>query len=331
MPEELEAPGLGFGPDEADPGADETSDSAPADLLSPDEDESPKPAPSPTPSDDDAGPAPAFDLSTVDFRRDKPEDWPEEHRGWLTKQQEQFKAVQGNRGREIADQRRREEALNAREQAIIDRERAGSAAQRAPAAQGADAADSQAEQIAELLKNPDLDKDTRSALMLMVRSIEEAKAYTDAQLAQYQPLLKTVPEVERVVGSMTAADKARQRHALMAEVDEAIAAYSGADIDNNSEFIMRTLGLERRGNDYERVVPALINPATGVAHTVKSAYELVAGITGEAARMARDEDRRIRNKAKDEAAELPTVGSPSDGPLSEEQTRARVREIMGIA
>jgi len=330
MPDEQDAPELGFGPVETEPGDAETSEAEPSALLSPEEDESPEPAPPPATSDDDAGPAPAFDLETVDFRRDKPEDWPDEHRAWLTKHHNQFKAVQGDRGREVADHRRREEALNAREQAIIDRERAP-ATPAAPAPGTATGAAEKQEAIAKLLENPDLDTDTRSALMLMVRSIEEAKAYTDAQLEQYQPLLESVPEVQKVVGSMTAAEKARERTALMDEVDDAVGAYSGADIDNHSDFIMRTLGLEKHGTEYVKVSTPLSNPATGLPHTVTSAYELSAGITGQAAQDARDEEERIRREAKEGAAELPAVGSPSGMPLSEEETRAKVREIMGIA
>lgn len=331
MPEEeVEAPELGFGPVETEPGDAETSDAEPSALLSPEEDESLEPAPPAATSDDDAGPAPAFDLSTVDFRRDKPEDWPEEYREALTKQQRQFKDVQGDRGRELADQRRREEALIAREQALIERERK-TATPAVPSLEATASAGQRAEKIAELLDNPELDKDTRSALMLIARSIEEAKAYTDAQLEQYQPLLETFPEVQRVVGSMTAAEKANQRIALMTEVDEAVAEYSGAEIDTHSDFIMRALGLEKRGTEYERVAPPLVNPATGQPHTVKSAYELAAGITGQAAQAARSEEKQIREEAKAGAAELTAVGSPPGEPLSEDQVKAKVREIMGIS
>tara|TARA_Y100000310_G_scaffold338655_1_gene428959 strand:- start:1444 stop:2415 length:972 start_codon:yes stop_codon:yes gene_type:complete len=318
MPEELEAPEIGVGPTQAPAASEEPSGEGTPSLLAPEEEAAPAP-PSPEP---DAGPAPEFDLKTVDFRRDKPEDWPDEYREALTHQQNQFKAVQGDRGRELSDFQRREESLDARERELNERESRVNQAPPPAATPPEGAPDKRTlEQMEDMIDDPNTDQNTRNALKLVTTAMKEEMAEA---LAPIQKTLESYSDVEQAVTSMTGKEQQDHLDALQGQINEAVDAHDAADIDRYSDGIRRLIGVDEK---YARVAPPMLNPATGEAHTVLSAYEALSGITGAAAALARTEDQEIRDEAKEGAAELPAVGSPPGEPLSEAEIRAQVKAL----
>uniref|UniRef100_A0A6M3L1U5 Uncharacterized protein n=1 Tax=viral metagenome TaxID=1070528 RepID=A0A6M3L1U5_9ZZZZ len=301
MPEEEnDAPVSITGPAPTDPdGSPAVEPERPSPLFAPDSDparETPS-APSEDAPDDSNGPAEDFDWATVDFRRARKEDIPEPYRAAFEKIQNQFKAVQGERNREINEQRT--------EQAIANQQRRIDELVQRLDRQPSDGVERRAEaekrRVRDLLNDPDLGGEERSALMLMDRMIDEKVA--DIVGDRFQKLDAISAEVPTLKRSVEGIAQTRWREHLegIARQVMAVKADYGDDVNQYAEHLRIGLGLDESWQPVSGRTP-LVNPATGKPHDVRSLYELYSGKIAERATVARAEDASIKKGAKRNAA-----------------------------
>ena len=321
LPDEAEAPeDIGIGPQDAADADDAATPPGGSQepLLAGDDDTDPADA---SPEPEETGPS-AF-WKTVDLRRVKVDDVPEEHRDAVEALQKQYKDAQRTGGRTLADLERQKQALDERERQLTARETGTTPPVGTPPAGALTATQAAADRkVSALIVDPGTDADTRNALVTMQKLIREE---LEPLRNEVKPLLDKFPEIQQAVGSM--ASKERQGHldSLQTEIDTAIEAHSAEDIDRHSDAICRIVGLD---GDFNRVADPMTNAATGEPHTVLTAYEMITGETAAAAQRARTEDEQIRDGAKEGASELSAVGSPPGELRSEDDYKAEVRRIM---
>lgn len=303
MPEEEpDASGVGItGPAPTDSnGTPEAEPERPSPLFAPDFDPDPAPGTPADPpkdaSDDPAGPAEDFDWATVDFRRAKKEDIPKEHQGAFEQIQKQFKAVEGERSREINSQRT-ERAIESQQRRIdelvqrLDKQPSGAG----------EKAQAEKRRVRDLLDDPGLEAEDRSALMLMDRMIDEKVAEIVGDRLQKVDAIST--EMPALKQSLAGISQTRQREHLenVARQVMAVKADYGDDVNQYGEHLRIGLGLDESWQPVQGRQP-LMNPATGKPHDVRSLYELYSGKIAERATAARAEDADIKKTAKRKAA-----------------------------
>lgn len=324
-PEEAvaDAPGLGIGPAVPDP--DKKAPVQPV-IFAPDESSSEPPTtPTETPKAGTADAKP-LDWTKVDLRRGKPEDVPAEHRPAFEHLQKQNREMLAENSRRDQDIRQREQQLEDRMRRLEDVERRLSTAPATPATQAE--AKGAEKKVSEMLADPELDTDTRSALQLMkhyfTELIEELGVTTR---------LKRLDEVLPAFEKLTAEQQQANINGLLEQINAAIAEY-GDEINEYTTEIREDLGYDldtpgpRGESRWKQVRKPRINRATGEPHTVKTLYEFHSGKTFMKATSARAEDARIREGAKKKAAPTSDAKTPPDsGKLTEAEGLSQVREL----
>lgn len=323
MPDEIigDSDDLGIGPTIQDPAQKDTPAPPPAPLLAPPQEKSQAAPPESAPDDQKTGLPEKVDWSKVNFRRGKETDVPESHREEFRHRQREWREYQAENSRREQDISRREQDLEARQHDLETRmsrleqiEKRLSEAPPTPTNQAE--AGRAARRVSDMLKDPELDEDTRSALELMQQAFEEL--WTERMGDRLEKIDKIVPRIEQ----MEVNEAQTFRTNLRSQIDEAEALY-GTDINEYTVLIRRALGLS---SQWKQVDEPIINPATGQPHTVTSLYELFSGITARKAATMRAEDADIRDSFKKAAAPAASRPSPpATGDISESEARAELR------
>lgn len=333
-PEETaaDAPDIGIGP--ANPETTQKEQTPPATFLAPPESTPAATLESSPEKPEKAGPSKPIDWTKVDFRRGKETDLPEEHREEFRRRQEDWKAYQSENSRREADLRRREQEIESRERRNEEHTKRLEAIETrlssAPSTEATkDKIEQTQEQIDDLLAQPDLDPDVKDAIQMVDKRL-------DFKLKQINDKLKlledTLPKIETLTQAQQQEARTRQaqdRAEFVKQIQDARDLY-GEDIDAYSDEIAERCGYQwdAKAGQWVRFRAARTNRATGEPHTVMSAYEHEAGITARKAAALREEDEKIRKKAKSGALPASTSSTPpATGDLTETDARAMAREL----
>jgi len=320
MPEEsvADAPDIGLGNPSESPSTEDTV--AEGGLFAPE--------PELAPSDDatnnqDASTANVdFDWNKVDLRRANREDVPEAYRSQFDVMQAHVKNIQAEGSRRMQDIQQREQQLQQRQREFDEVKNQIAALQ---AAQQQPMSAAQQRKVAELLNDPNTDPETRQALSLVDSLLKERfDELVGDRFKQMEELNKTLPQMQEFVSQLTQAQTKKHFDGLAQQVEEAKAEYGDA-VNDFADDIRRALGMDDKWNP---VQAPLINRATGKPHTIRTAYELYAGITAQKSQAARAEDQRIRTTAKQSvSATSATTARPSNGSLSESELDAELSKL----
>lgn len=317
MPEEsvVDAPDIGLGNPSEIPDNDTGSEGG---LFAPEPDES---EPSSDAADDqDASPAEAsFDWNKVDLRRASRNDVPEQYRAQFDVMQNHVKSIQAEGSRRMQDIQQREQQLQQR-QREIDEVKAQVAALQAqrPTTQ-------QQRKVAELLNDPNTDVETRQALTLVDTLLKERfEEMVGDRFKKVDEFQKTLPQMQHFVQQMADARHKEHFDGLAQQVKDAKGEYGDA-VNAYADDIRHLLGMNE---DWQPVAQPRVNRATGQPHTIRTAYELLAGVTAQASQVARAEDQRIRTSAKRSVASpSATTARPGNGTLSESELDAELVKL----
>ena len=274
----------------------------------------------------EVGPAetPAWDWSKADPRRGKPEDVPEEHRKEFSRLQRLFKEVQGERDRQGADLRRREQAASERERRVEALERRLTTLAEQPAQTPATKAkaDVTTKKISEILEEAKAaeDDDTENAISIMRQVVDEA--FEEKLGDRITKIDQALPVIE----SLNTTKEQERVGAISTQLTEAQEKHGKEEVDAYSNEILDALGLDARWN---RVREPWTNRATGQPHTIMSLYEWFSGKTAAEAEAARDEDGQLREgKKKQVPPGSPKPTPPASAQLSEAEALKQIKALQ---
>jgi hypothetical protein len=292
MPEEMDAVEADATPS-ADTSADQSSGSEIASDLF--DDDAPQREPTPAAN----GTSDLFDPSSVDIRRTKLDDIPENHRAYFEPAYKALKNLESGytkRDQDLADAQRRAEAV---EQEWRDRIQQ-IAAPPEP---------TEAEQLDEQLSGSHLNEEQRQGVEVVRQLIA----------AETQPLLAALNEMQSVVPTVQhwqQQQEQQSQNALSAEIADAKEAH-GDDVEEYGEQIAALINT--------------VNPQTGATYTVRESYELVTGKAQQAANNARQTDANTRQATKNQitSPQSTVVSHEGQGDLSIAEARAEL-EALGF-
>lgn len=292
MPEEMDAVEADVTPS-ADTSADQSSGSEIASDLF--DDDAPQREPTPAAN----GTSAPFDPSSVDIRRTKLDEIPENHRAYFEPAYKALKNLESGytkRDQDLAEAQRRAETV---EQEWRDRIQQIAAPPQP----------TQAEQLNEQLSGSHLNEEQRQGVEVVRQLIA----------AETQPLLAALDEMKTVVPTVQQwqqQQEVQSQEKLASEIADAKGAH-GEDVENYGEQIAALINT--------------VNPLTKAPYTVRESYELVTGKAQQAANVARQTDADIRQATKSQITTPATTAVSHDGggDLSIAQARAEL-EALGF-